>query len=142
MRLTTLIVLDTNVLSETLRPQPNPAVMAWLNDQAAETLFITSVTVAELLFGAKAMPDGKRKARLNDAITGLLALFDGRVLPFDATAATVYADLAAAARAAGRGFPTPDAYIAAIACARGFVVATRDTGPFEAARLDVINPWR
>ncbi|WP_341962911.1 type II toxin-antitoxin system VapC family toxin [Pseudomonas sp. RC10] len=136
-----MIVLDTNVLSETLRPQPNPAVLDWLNAQHAETLFISSVTVAEMLFGIAALPEGRRRDMLSLAVEELLALFEKRVLPFDADAARHYARLAVLARRSGRGFPTPDGYIAAIANARGFAIASRDTAPYEAAGLEVIDPW-
>ncbi len=136
-----MIVLDTNVISEAMKPQPHPAVRAWLNDQAAETLYLSSVTLAELLFGIAALPAGKRKDMLALAVDGLLELFQGRVLPFDTEAARQYAELAVIARAAGRGFPTPDGYIAAIAVSRGFMVASRDTAPFQAANVAVINPW-
>ena len=136
-----MIVLDTNVISEAMKPQPHPAVRAWLNDLAADTLYLSSVTLAEFLFGIAALPAGKRKDMLALAIDGLLELFQGRVLPFDTEAARQYAELAVIARSAGRGFPTPDGYIAAIANARGFTVATRDVAPFQAAGLNVINPW-
>lgn len=136
-----MIVLDTNVVSEAMKPEPHPAVLAWLNEQAAETLYLSSVTLAELLFGIAALPAGKRKNMLKRALDGLLTLFENRVLPFDTEAARRYADLAMTAKAGGRGFPTPDGYIAAIAVARGFIVATRDTAPFEAAGAFWINPW-
>ena len=137
-----MIVLDTNVISEAMRPEPHPAVRAWLNDQAAETLYLSSVTLAELLFGVAALPAGKRKEMLAQAVDGLMGLFRGRVLPFDADAARHYAELAMTARSAGRGFPTPDGYIAAIAVSRGFIVASRDTAPYEAVSVTVINPWQ
>lgn len=136
-----MIVLDTNVISEAMKPQPHPAVRTWLNEQAAETLYLSSITLAELLFGIAALPAGKRKDMLALAVDGLLELFQGRVLPFDTEAARQYAELAVIARAAGRGFPTPDGYIAAIAVSRGFIVASRDTAPFQAAGITVINPW-
>jgi hypothetical protein len=136
-----MIVLDTNVVSEAMKPEPNPAVMAWLNAQATPTLYLSSVTLAELLFGIAALPAGKRKDLLSQALEGLLRLFRDRVLPFDTDAARHYAELAVTARAGGRGFPTPDGYIAAIAASRGFMVASRDTAPYEAARVPVINPW-
>ena len=136
-----MIVLDTNVISEAMKPEPHPAVRAWLNEQAAETLYLSSVTVAELLFGIGALPPGKRRDMLAQALDGLLALFRNRVLPFDIDAARRYADKAMAAKLAGRGFPTPDGYIAAIAASRGFLVASRDTAAFEAASVAVINPW-
>lgn len=136
-----MIVLDTNVISEAMKPEPNPAVRAWLNEQVAETLYLSSVTLAELLFGIGTLPAGKRKKALGEALDGLLELFVDRVLTFDTEAARHYAALAVNARAAGKGFPTPDGYIGAIAGSRGFIVATRDTSPFEAAGLAVINPW-
>ena len=136
-----MIVLDTNVVSEAMKPEPHPAVQAWLNNQAAETLYLSSVTLAELLFGIAALPAGKRKDMLAQILDGLMALFRGRVLPFDIDAARHYAELAVTARTGGRGFPTPDGYIAAIAASRGFVVASRDTAPFEAGGVSVINPW-
>jgi len=136
-----MIVLDTNVVSEAMKPEPNPAVMAWLNAQAAPTLYLSSVTLAELLFGIAALPAGRRKDLLSQALEGLLRLFRDRVLPFDTDAARHFAELAVTARAGGRGFPTPDGYIAAIAASRGFMVASRDTAPYEAARVPVINPW-
>jgi toxin FitB len=137
-----MILLDTNVLSEAMRPEPNPAVRGWLDAQAAETLFLSSVTVAEILFGVGALPAGKRKDSLTALFDGMLDLFGSRILPFDADAARHYADTAVKARAAGRGFPTPDGYIAAIAAAHGFAVASRDTSAFDAAGLQVIDPWK
>ncbi len=136
-----MIILDTNVVSEAMKPEPNPVVRAWLNDQAAETLYLSSVTLAELLFGIAALPSGKRKDMLALTLDGLMGLFKDRVLSFDVEAARHYADLAVVAKVSGRGFPTPDGYIAAIAASRGFIVASRDTAPYEAARVTVINPW-
>ena len=136
-----MIVLDTNVVSEAMRPGPDPAVRDWLDRQAAETLYLTSVTVAELLFGIAALQDGRRKQALATVLDGLLALFEGRILAFDTAAARHYAELAVRARAAGRGFPTPDGYIAAIAASRACPVATRDTSAFDAAGVAVIDPW-
>ena len=137
-----MIILDTNVVSEAMKPEPNPVVRAWLNDQAAETLYLSSVTLAELLFGIAALPSGKRKAMLALTLEGLMELFKDRVLPFDVEAARHYADLAVVAKVSGRGFPTPDGYIAAIAASRGFIVASRDIAPYEAANVTVINPWQ
>ena len=137
-----MIVLDTNVVSEAMKPEPNPAVRAWLNEQAAETLYLSSVTLAELLFGIGALPADKRKAMLAQTLDGLMGLFRDRVLPFDIDAARHYAELAVSAKVSGRGFPTPDGYIAAITASRGFIVASRDTAPYEAAGITVINPWQ
>ncbi|HEY7576831.1 MAG TPA: type II toxin-antitoxin system VapC family toxin [Acetobacteraceae bacterium] len=136
-----MIVLDTNVISEAMKPEANREVRAWLNEQVAETLYLTSVTLAELLFGIALLPAGRRRNSLTRALEGLLELFGGRVLPFDTDAARHHAALAVAARNAGRGFPTPDGYIAAIAASRGFMVASRDTSPYEAGGLPVVNPW-
>lgn len=136
-----MIVLDTNVVSEAMKPAPDPKVRDWLNEQAAETLYLSSVCIAELAFGIAALPLGKRKNMLDEAFEGLVKLFEGRVLDFDTDAARCYAGLAVTAKGHGRGFPTPDGYIAAIAASRGFIVASRDTAPYEAAGVTVINPW-
>lgn len=136
-----MILLDTNVVSEAMRPEPNPRVRAWLNAQPAETLYLPSIVLAELLFGIGALPDGRRKERLARALEGLMALFPGRVLPFDAEAARHYAILALMARQAGRGLSIPDGYIAAIAARWGCAVASRDVSPFRAVGLVVIDPW-
>ncbi len=136
-----MILLDTNVISEVMRPQPHPAVLAWLDDQVAETLYLSSITLAEVLFGIEAMPAGRRKNALAETFAGICAIFDQRMLVFDAEAARRYAGLAVKARAAGKGFPLPDGHIAAIAAAKGFQVASRDTAPFHAAGVSVIDPW-
>jgi toxin FitB len=137
-----MIVLDTNVISETMRTQPDLTVLEWLNRQVAETIYISSISVAELHFGIGALPAGRRKEELSRILSGVLALFAGRILSFDADAALIYAKLAVAARNSGKGFPTPDGYIAAIAKSRNFAIATRDHAPFEAVGLKVINPWQ
>ena len=103
---------------------------------------LSSVTLAELLFGIGALSSGRRKDALAQTLRGLLRLFEDRVLDFDTDAARHYDELAINARAAGKGFPTADGYIAAIANARGFTVATRYVAPFQAAGLTVINPWK
>jgi predicted nucleic acid-binding protein len=136
-----MILLDTNVVSEAMKPEPAPAVRGWLDEQAAETLYLSSVTIAELMFGIGALPEGKRKDRLTVALDGVLELFADRILPFDTKAARRYADLAVMARSAGKGFPTPDGYIAAIAASHDFAVASRDASAFAAAGLTVIDPW-
>jgi predicted nucleic acid-binding protein len=101
-----LIVLDTNVVSEAMKPEPDSAVWAWLSDQVAATLYLSSVTLAELLFGIRALRSGKRKDMLAQTLDGLMGLFRDRVLPFDIDAARHYAELAVATKVAGRGFPT------------------------------------
>jgi hypothetical protein len=125
-----------------MKPEPSPTVRTWLNEQVAETLYLTSVTLAEILFGIAVLQAGRRRNTLTRTLDGLLDLFGDRVLPFDTDAARHYAALAVAARNAGRGFPTPDGYIAAIAASRGFIVASRETSPYEAGGLRVIDPWQ
>lgn len=136
-----MIVLDTNVVSEMLKPQPEAAVLDWLDEQLAETLYLSGVTVAELLFGVGVLAAGKRRDRLSSAVNGLIGLYQERVLPFDVEAARAYPVLAAKARARVRGFPIPDGYIAAIAASRNFIVASRDASAFEACGLQAIDPW-
>lgn len=137
-----MIVLDTNVVSEAMRPQPDAGVLSWLNDQATETLYLSSVTLAELLFGLGALPAGARKDRLAQALDALLALFPGRILAFDQDAARRYAEMAVTARAAGRPLPTTDGYIAATAASRNFAVATRNTAHFADTGVELIDPWQ
>jgi predicted nucleic acid-binding protein len=138
-----MILLDTNVVSEPLRPAPDARVVAWIDAQALETLFLSAITVAELRAGVALLPAGKRRAGLQDSLeTRVLPLFAGRVLPFDLACTQAYAELVASARASGLAIATADGYIASIAAANGLTVATRDTGPFEAAGAAVINPWQ
>lgn len=136
-----MILLDTNVISETMRTAAS-RVVAWIDAQPLETLFLSAITVAELRFGVALMPAGKRRDGLHEHLERrVLPLFHGRVLPFDLAASQAYAELMARARAAGLAISTADGYIAGIATANSFMVATRDTGPFKAAGLSVIDPW-
>jgi len=137
-----MILLDTNVMSEPLRQAPEPRVIEWIDAQAMETLFLSAITVAELRAGVALLPAGKRRAGLQDNLEKrVLPLFAGRVLPFDLACTQSYAKLIAKSRSAGLAIATADGYIAAIAAANGFAVATPDTSPFEAAGVTVINPW-
>jgi predicted nucleic acid-binding protein len=137
-----MIVLDTNIVSEPLKAAASPAVIAWLDRQNIETLFLSAISLAELRYGVAALPEGRRKDGLRAALEGrILSLFGSRVLAFDTAAADAYALIRARAKAAGKTIGASDGYIAATAAAHGFAVATRDTGPFEAAGVPVINPW-
>ncbi|PKA43717.1 VapC toxin family PIN domain ribonuclease [Rhizobium sullae] len=137
-----MILLDTNVISEPWKPAPNGAVVAWLDAQAIETLFLSAITIAELRFGIAALPSGKRQTVLRDRLEGeVLPHFAERVLPFDLATSQFYSELMARARVSGKAVGKADGYIAATAAANGLAVATRDTSPFEAAGLTVINPW-
>lgn len=138
-----MILLDTNVVSEPLRQIPEVRVIHWIDAQAMETLFLSAITVAELRAGVALLPSGRRRSGLHENLEKrVLPLFAGRVLPFDLACTQAYAGLMAEARTAGLAVSTADGCIAAIAAANGFSVATRDTGPFEAAGVTVINPWR
>ncbi len=137
-----MIVLDTNVVSEGLRPHRDSNVANWLNRRYPETLFLTAVSLAELLLGVELLPVGRRKNDLAAKLdAGLLSLFGPRVLSFDHDAAIAYAALVGRARKRGVAISVPDGQIAAIALARGFAVATRDIEPFRAAGVDIVNPW-
>jgi predicted nucleic acid-binding protein len=137
-----MILIDTNVISELWKLAPDPRVLAWIDAQAIETLCLSAVTVAELRFGLATMPAGKRRTIYLDRLErDVVPAFNGRVLPFDLDASQAYADLLAQARAAGKAIGKADGYIAATAAAHGLMVATRDTSPFEAAGLDIVNPW-
>lgn len=137
-----MILVDTNVISEPLRKSPEARVIGWIDAQPLETLYLSAITVAELRFGVASLPAGKRRDGLHDSLeTRVLPLFAGRVLPFDLAASQTYARLMAQARAAGLAIGAADGYIAATAAANGMMVATRDTAPFEAAGVSVINPW-
>ena len=135
-------LLDTNVVSEPLRITGDVGVIAWIDAQIIETLYLSAISLAELRFGLAALPLGKRKDKLHTSLEQrILPLFAGRILPFDASASEAYAALRASARAQGRAIAAADGYIAATAASHGLIVATRDAGPFEAAGLKVINPW-
>ncbi len=137
-----MILLDTNVVSEPLRQAPAPQVIAWLDAQALGTLILSAITVAELRAGIALLPPGRRRSGLQDNLEQrVLPLFAGRVLAFDLTCTRPYAELMAQARRSGLAISTADGYVAAIAAAHALAVATRDTRPFEAAGVGVINPW-
>jgi predicted nucleic acid-binding protein len=137
-----MIILDTNVVSEPMKPAGNDEISKWLDRQLAETLFLTSTGLAELLVGIEILPDGKRKKGLDAALAQLVSrLFGSRILPFDRAAAENYVPLISRARSAGYSIAVADGQIAAIAATHGFVVATRDTAPFMAAGIPTINPW-
>ena len=137
-----MILIDTNVISELWKAAPNPDVLAWIDAQAVETLYLSAVTVAELRFGVAVMPEGQRRSIYQERLEKeVLPAFTGRVLPFDLAASRAYADLMAGARLTGKAIGKTDGYIAATASACGLMVATRDISPFEAAGLKWVNPW-
>jgi predicted nucleic acid-binding protein len=137
-----VIVLDTNVISELVRPQPEPRVVSWIAAQPRSELHATSVTKAEILLGIASLPAGRRKAGLAEAAERLFAqLLAGRVIPFDAIAAEHYAEVVTGRRRLGRPMGIVDAQIAAIALTAGASVATRDVAGFEGCGVEIINPW-
>jgi toxin FitB len=137
-----MILLDTNVISEPQRREPDACVVNWLDAQALETLYLSAITVAELRAGIALLPSGKRRDGLREHLEGrLLPMFANRVLAFDMSCTKAYAELLRRTRAAGIAIETADALIASIVLTNGFIIATRDTVPFEAAGLNVINPW-
>lgn len=137
-----MILIDTNVISELWKAEPNPDVLAWIDAQTVETLYLSAITVAELRLALATMPQSKRRTIYQERLEKeVLPTFAGRVLPFDLAASQAYADLMARARVGGKAIGTADGYIAATATACGLMVATRDTSPFEAAGLKIVNPW-
>lgn len=137
-----MILIDTNVISEPWKPAPASEVVAWLDAQAIETLFISAISVAELRFGIASMPVGRRQSILRTRLEDdVLPHFVERILPFTLSTSRIYSELMADARVSGKAIGMADGLIAATAAERGLVVASRDTSPFKAAGLKVINPW-
>jgi len=137
-----MILLDTNVVSEVMKAAPNPAIIAWVDKAPRATLFVASVTEAELLYGVALLVPGRRRDGLARAICLTFArYFRGRVLPFDSAAASAFAEIAASRRKAGRPIGQSDAQIAAIARSRKATLATRDKADFEGCEVTVVDPW-
>jgi toxin FitB len=137
-----MILLDTNVLSELMRPVPSAAVESWMSDQPVAGIFISSITEAELRYGLALLPDGQRQRRLVAQAEAMLAEdFAGRILPFDSPAASAYARIAAARRLSGRPISQADAQIAAVAASRGASLATRNVADFVDCGVEVVDPW-
>lgn len=137
-----MTILDTNVISEVVRPRPEPRVLAWLAAQPNQDVYLTAITTAEVLYGIYTMPGGKRRTALDEAINLMFRHeFAGRVLPFDEAAGLRYARLVADLERAGRPMSAFDAQIAAIAGVHDAVVATRNVSHFAAAGVRLVNPW-
>jgi predicted nucleic acid-binding protein len=136
-----MIVLDTNVVSEAMKAQSDAGVLAWLNRQSKNSLYLTSVSLAEIFEGIALLPEGRRKESLRNIADRVLANFTTPVLPFNRDAAVAYASVMVRAKENRYRVTTSDGFIAAIAKAHGFAVATRDVTPFRAAGVAVINPW-
>ncbi len=138
-----MIVLDTNVISEMLRAQPNPRVTEWLAAQPMASLFTASLVQAEILYGIAILPRGRRQVRLASVVAPIFEDdLRGRVLPFDAAAASHFAEIAAARRRKGRPISQIDAQIAAITRSRGAKLATRNIPDFADCGVELIDPWK
>ncbi len=137
-----MVILDTNVVSELMRPAPDPAIASWVSECATSSLFLTAVTEAELRFGLAIMPQGKRRDGLAKGLERMLETgFANRVLPFDSDAARAFAEIAAARRRLGRPIALADCQIAAIGRVRGMPVATRNIRDFEDTGIEIFDPW-
>jgi predicted nucleic acid-binding protein len=137
-----VIVLDTNVLSELIKPTPVPQVLRWVDDQDSAELVITSITAAELRAGVAVLPRGRRKDTIARKIERLISdVFGGYVLPFDADSSSHYADIVAGTRRRGRPMSALDVQVAAICRQHDATLATRNITDFDAVKLPVVNPW-
>ena len=137
-----MILIDTNVLSEPTKPKADSLVLEWLDRQAPGALYLSATSFAESLAGIERLPSGRCKQQLSSTFNALLhRLFENRILPFDDRAAIAYSTIVSRASSHGYAISIADGQIAAIAAVHGFTVATRDTVPFEAARIPILNPW-
>lgn len=138
-----MIILDTNVVSESLKPLPSETVLSWLAAQIPSEVFTNAITLAEVLNGLEGMPQGKRRTGLHAGVERIFAQeFAGRILPFDEAAARAFAKITASRNAAGRAISQFDAMIAAIARTHGATLATRNTADFEDCGIQLVNPWK
>jgi toxin FitB len=136
-----VIIIDTNVLSEIMRPEPESAVISWLGSHDGRDLYTTSISVAEILFGLERLPTGRRRQQLAGAARDIFEAFDEHVLPFDVPAASQYATIAHAREGAGAPISGFDAQIAAICRTHRATLATRNVKDFEATGVELVNPW-
>ena len=137
-----MIILDTNIVSEMMRTVPAPAVTAWLNDQDVSLLFLTAVTVGEIRYGLRILPQGKRRRSLEEGFERILAdAFAGRILAFDEAAAQRYGEVMGRRKEIGRPLDVLDGQIAAIAWSNGCSVATRNVQDFIECGVEIINPF-
>ncbi|HEX4964814.1 MAG TPA: type II toxin-antitoxin system VapC family toxin [Thermoanaerobaculia bacterium] len=137
-----MIIVDTNVVAEMMKPSPDPSVVSWLNDREAAALFLTTVTIGEIGYGLEILPQGKRRLHLEQGFERVVAeAFTGRILVFDEEAARHYGAVMARRRAIGRPLSIQDGQIASIARARGFTVATRNVRDFVECGVEIVNPF-
>ena len=135
-------LLDTNVVSEWVKPRPNPGVVTWLAEADEDSVFVSVITLAELRYGIERMPAGNRRKRLDDWLCNELPLrFEDRVLPIDGATADTWGKLMARREAAGRPMSVTDAFIAATVEVHGLTLVTRNGADFESTLKEIINPW-
>ena len=135
-------LLDTNVVSEWVKPRPNPGVVAWLSEADEDAVFISVMTLAELRYGIERMPAGNRRKRLDDWLCNALPIrFEERILPIDVATADIWGKLMARRQAAGRPMSVADAFIAATVEVHGLTLVTRNAVDFEPTLKGIINPW-
>jgi len=137
-----MIILDTNILSELMRSQPNKCVLQWIGKYQTTSLFTTTLTKAEILYGLEILPKSKRRISLKQAATSMFDIdFALRIIPFDSDAAQQFAVISANRRKIGRPIAQIDAQIAAIARSHNATLATRNVSDFEECNIEIINPW-
>lgn len=137
-----MILLDTNIISEMMRPLPSTQVIRWINQQKSMYIFVSTVTIAEISYGLQALPRGKRRMQLEHAFNQTInRAFENRILSFDLSAAYWYGKIMALRKSSGRPLGVPDGQIAAIAGTQGFALATRNGRDFISCGLEIINPF-
>lgn len=137
-----MVIIDTNVVAEMMKPSPSPMVVAWLNSQESSALFLTAISIGEIVYGLRVMPSGKRRLQLEQGFERVLAeAFAGRILAFDEEAARHYGEVMGRRKEIGRSLSVPDGQIASIARARGCAIATRNVRDFTECGVEVINPF-
>lgn len=137
-----MILLDTNIVSEVMKPEPKNSVLQWLDYQETEELYLSTITIAEINFGIRILPDGRRRHTLANRFEDFIAKgFDQRILPFDTKAAYLFGELMARRRELGRPMSFPDGQIAAIVRSHHFVLATRNVDDFDHCGVDILNPF-
>jgi toxin FitB len=137
-----MIILDTNIISEMMKPEPQSNVVSWLDQQEVIHLYVTTISIAEIAYGLNALPDGKRRSSLAETFQETISLgFEGRIIDFDVDAAYLYGKIMANRRKIGRPLSMPDGQIVAIAIASGYSIATRNINDFIDCQVNVINPF-
>ncbi len=137
-----MIILDTNIISEVMRPQPQKKVLSWLNQQDSVNLFVSSISIAEINYGLYVLPEGKRKQQLQARFEQFVnRAFQYRILDFDEQAAKIYGKVMGEGRLIGHPMSVPDGQIASIALMNGFILATRNVKDFKYCGVEIFNPF-